>query len=465
MLVPLMVPSTGGDRGIFVSVAQRLLAGDRLYIDVYDNKEPLFYYFVATQRIGGGVSEFITELILFVTCSFIVNDMMKQAGLGSFRIIVAFAGVPVVLAGAYYIPGGGYLPGVVLALAAASLALRGRAMAAGCLIGVLAFVKILYAPVAAAVVLVFVHGSGAGVTRVIAGVMIATIAACLLLAVRGELIPFIDVIVGNVRYSGNETILQATGFLKSTFAHLTRVDSVSLLMLVGMAVSCAWLGLIWGRRPGESAQAGPAVIALGALSAITAGLGVLAVTAMWNFHFQLLYFGGVLALVAASWPLGLLWERYSWAATFVLLYCAFVLAAGYKPVHVVKRMAEFPAQLRALRTTSPEADALNSLGPPGRYARLGGTDDGRHAWQTERWILQCPRFHQYYFEPAAILERVFDCASGADHLLIGKTLVKKDDEPEAWQRFVDRVEDLVRRNYDCTVVQGVRACRRKTLAS
>src|SRR4029453_4429418 len=37
-------PTTNSDTGIFLSVAGRLLDGDRLYRDVFDNKDPLFYF-------------------------------------------------------------------------------------------------------------------------------------------------------------------------------------------------------------------------------------------------------------------------------------------------------------------------------------------------------------------------------------------------------------------------------------
>src|ERR1700677_4353713 len=52
-IVPRLVPGRTSDRGIFVSVAERLLAGDTLYSGVYDNKEPLFYYFIAGQLTLG----------------------------------------------------------------------------------------------------------------------------------------------------------------------------------------------------------------------------------------------------------------------------------------------------------------------------------------------------------------------------------------------------------------------------
>lgn len=41
-LLPRIVPVPRADRGIFVSVAERLIAGDVLYRDVWDNKDPLF---------------------------------------------------------------------------------------------------------------------------------------------------------------------------------------------------------------------------------------------------------------------------------------------------------------------------------------------------------------------------------------------------------------------------------------
>jgi hypothetical protein len=42
------------DLGTFVTVAARLLKGDRLYADVFDNKDPFFYYADAVAlRLGG----------------------------------------------------------------------------------------------------------------------------------------------------------------------------------------------------------------------------------------------------------------------------------------------------------------------------------------------------------------------------------------------------------------------------
>src|SRR5262245_3338533 len=65
ILPRLVVPDwRSTDRGSYVSVAERLLAGDTLYSGVFDNKDPLFYYFVAAQRALGSGAEPAAEIML-----------------------------------------------------------------------------------------------------------------------------------------------------------------------------------------------------------------------------------------------------------------------------------------------------------------------------------------------------------------------------------------------------------------
>ena len=62
VLFTRLVPLTVGDREIFVSVGERLVAGDVLYAGVFDNKDPLFYYLVALERAAGPLAEYLAEL-------------------------------------------------------------------------------------------------------------------------------------------------------------------------------------------------------------------------------------------------------------------------------------------------------------------------------------------------------------------------------------------------------------------
>lgn len=47
-------PSLDLDAGVFLSVAGRLLHGDHLYSQVWDNKDPLFFYTDAAALWAGG---------------------------------------------------------------------------------------------------------------------------------------------------------------------------------------------------------------------------------------------------------------------------------------------------------------------------------------------------------------------------------------------------------------------------
>src|ERR1700759_2792547 len=74
-LLPRILPDRSSDRGIFVSTAERPLAGHRLYSGVFDNKEPLFYHFVEAQRALGWGAEFLAEVILLLVAATAIHAM------------------------------------------------------------------------------------------------------------------------------------------------------------------------------------------------------------------------------------------------------------------------------------------------------------------------------------------------------------------------------------------------------
>src|SRR6187551_622682 len=59
-----VTPQTWGDPGVWLSVAARLLDGDRLYVDVFDNKDPFFFYSYAFALwIAGVRGPFALEVV------------------------------------------------------------------------------------------------------------------------------------------------------------------------------------------------------------------------------------------------------------------------------------------------------------------------------------------------------------------------------------------------------------------
>jgi len=99
-----ILPDRDADRGIFVSTAERLLAGDRLYSGVFDNKEPLFYYFIAAQRALGWGAEIAAEAMLLLLAAAAVYLLALKVTSRWTAIAVSLLAAPIVLIGGYYTP-------------------------------------------------------------------------------------------------------------------------------------------------------------------------------------------------------------------------------------------------------------------------------------------------------------------------------------------------------------------------
>src|SRR5437870_2620837 len=72
-------PTTNVDGGIFLSVAGRLLVGARLYRDVFDNKDPLFYFSQAPALWAvGWRGPFLMDIGWLVVASVGVHLLLKE---------------------------------------------------------------------------------------------------------------------------------------------------------------------------------------------------------------------------------------------------------------------------------------------------------------------------------------------------------------------------------------------------
>jgi hypothetical protein len=439
-------PSTTSDRGIFVSVAERILAGDRLYVDVYDNKEPLFYYMVALQRAVGFHAEWLFELALVVSCSLLCHRIFSALRLHTAGPVAAIA-VPMVLVGAYYVPGYTHLPGILLSLAAILLAVQGRAAAAGFVVAMTFMTKIVLGPVAAVACFVIVMMSrsrAALVGRAIIGGLAGLSAVGLLLLMRGEFHGFIDVLMENIVYS--QSVATADGVLSrlrsAEFGQLTTIAMIS--MFVAFAASRKLRG-------GDGRYVG-ALCATG----LVAG-AVLLATAIWPHHWQALY----LPLVLLCGCLGVVLRGTVGYRRSVCLAAVGVLIGGGFPLY---RLGVDPG-LRAPMSAETLL-LLEHQDSVRTYARLGQNDERGHARGLRSWSLACPRFHVYSFQSAEVWEETARCALDAPVLILGWTFSTGGWWQSAeWDRFVTSTEVEIARLFDCREKNGVRVCTRRSGAS
>ena len=115
----------GADPGVFLSVAARLLEFDRLYADVFENKDPLFYYvYAAALWLGGWLSPFMLDAAWCALSSVSMALLLRERHAQRSAIVVGFVVYPLALAAGWYLVGLSTLGALAVAPRAPWLRLR-----------------------------------------------------------------------------------------------------------------------------------------------------------------------------------------------------------------------------------------------------------------------------------------------------------------------------------------------------
>lgn len=469
-----IMPLPSLDRGILQSVAARLLAGDVLYRDVVDNKEPLFFYAAALQARLGPAAEYLFEAALLLACTWSTFMLSRRAADQRASLWLALLGTPLIVVGSAYMAGYTNLPGTVLCLLSVVAAAYGRPALAGAGLALLLFTKIPAFPVGAAACLPYLLlgprrqalGQAAfGLALVVAG-------TCAILAIRHELIPYGRTVLENVAYSDNQLLLPSSSPLV-LLGHLKRVGLSQLARIGAGCVLLLAMGLAARRvLPRDPRDAN---LASGAL-ALAAAVLALGLTGLWAHHAQLLAAPALLLLAGMAAPFAAIWPHAPVAASLAVVLLAYV-TGGTRETFVYSRAASDGREaLRWHAAPTKSTERLLKLGDNGSFARLGSNGfDPAFALGLKGWRLACPRFHQYFFQSEGLFDSLFNCVSKVDTLLVEPDFVASDDpkvhEPLwwfdevprdiPWNRFVSRVNGLISSSYVCDADTGLRVCRRK----
>jgi hypothetical protein len=456
--LPRLVPGRNSDRGVFVSVAERLLAGDILYSGVYDNKEPLFYYFVAFQLALGPWAEAAADALLIAIAATAAYLMAAKVASQWTAAAISFIAVPVILTGAFFHPGYTELPGIALVLAAMAAAAEKRPLISGSCLGLLVFLKLIFVPVALLGTSSFLlaRRRPLDAPTVALGAALSAVAAASMLSLRSELAPFVETIKLNIAYSQGSLIGSNTG-LASLGEHLRRIGPEWLSRGAGPATLAILLtsAAFW-RKSGR--RHAPIVLAAACGATLAGSLLILSITGFWLHHLQILYIPAILAGLSLSSPVDLAANRGRVPALGLVVAAGYLLGGAPMPAAYAQSLASSYASYARLSEFSPEARRLLLIGASGTYARFGTNDDQGHALGLRGWKLACPRFHQYYFEPPALLNRVYECASTAPVLIISAHF--EPNSSPSWNEFVARTEGLLVEKYSCDASTGLRICRR-----
>ena len=416
-------PRIGGDAGIFLSVAARLLRGDRLYADVFDNKDPLFFYAdAAALAIGGWRAPFVLDAFWVAVSAISVAGLLRAVGAAKPTVVIGFLVYPLLLTGTWYYPGHSMLAALALAPLIGWLWATGRWKSAGATLCVALLFKISLGLVlvAAPLALLAFRRPGGSVREPLVKSASAFGAAlgvaAVVLAARGELIPYLRMLRQNVSYANDVLIYSGReggieGHVRTAAGAIPNFWLVVLVFASAGALACWKLAKSRGGGPSATPETVLAGLFLGVGGAVTV---TLALTAAHDHHMQMIAYPGTLlvaflvgSVIAAGWPAipRLVAICASFAIGVVLLGGR--VNPGVDTAMPLSRWWREPYSYTAealisARTEQPAASSEVS------YAHLGANDeDGHAAFLDGSFELACPVFHQYVFTPD--LDAVLGC--------------------------------------------------------
>lgn len=451
---PRMIPTLAAshDFGALLSVAERLRAGDRLYADVWGNKDPFHYYVLALAqcitRFGGILAEVVW---LAITMGSIVWATARLGAAAHASVLCGLVATPLAAMGTCYLPGMTHLPGVALTTTVVSASLASRWRTVGVTVGLLWFTKLTMVPIAAVAIVVLVQQGGrrAALTRIMKAWAVVMIQSVVLLATRGELLPYLRAQRANLAYSDNGVQGMEDG---EQVAHLWRVFPASGASSAMATLTAILVVLFLTRRRGEPSTEHMHRLWWACLAMTVTAVLVLASTGMWPHHGQSLYPAALFTLV---WFVARSSEDDLILPTMLLL--ALVLAGSPTPrlYHSPRVLSE--QSMRQMTPTSPEAQALLAQAPTGTYARLGAHDPDGHARGLGSWRLGCARTSQYYFDPPELFSSDLACMSHVDAVIVNRDFHRMSDQA-AWNGFVADAESTLKSGFTCHPTAFGRLC-------
>jgi len=414
LLVVRVHPREWGDNGIFLSVGARLLEGDRLYADVADNKDPLFYYgYAAALWVGDWRTPALLDGLWLALGGLAMGLLVRELRAGKVAMLAAAVLYPLALTASWYEPATSMLAALALAPAAAWLWLRERSLLAGVALGVAILFKVnlalvVAAPVVALLLLGVPDGSrGQRFARGVAGLLGVVGTAAFVLAARGELGPYFDIVLYNVDYAdeglvtqgGSGSVVEHVSLIPDFLWAAGRWQPVAAAGLVTIGLAALVVAWLRARRELGSLAAVTATAALAALVTV-------AMTALFHSHLQMLAFPVVLGAATIVAVVDRALGRVLAAAAAVLLVALGLSASLERDGLEVQPWSRDPISFPGTSLKTVRADLPSSSVTYSVFGR--NSENGHAAFAGDGLELACRWFHQYPFHKSQLVETL-DC--------------------------------------------------------
>lgn len=459
------------DTGIFLTVAGRMLDGDSLYVDVIDNKDPLFYYsYAAALASGDARAPFLLDVIWIAVAAISIVLLLRALGARPHTVAVGFICLPLLLTAGWYGAGYSMLAALSLVPLIALLWCRGKFAWAGALTCVGLFFKLnmglllLSGPLALLLLKVPPGRARKQIAGGVAGFAAATAIAVGMLAIRGELGGYLQTIGANVAYAGR--VLGATGRKEGIAGHIAATKdalgdilgfpfSPLLITLIFLAVGVFAALTIYRWPSGPQGPVDDRRVVAGLFLSSSAAAGVtLGLTAVWDHHIQMIAIPTlflVVFLVALARPSS--WQSKPVLAGLVTAFLVVALLALPANQGITSRTAastwrEEPRSATAeLLTLAGDGRSGGSKGTT--VAHLGENDErALGAYLPNGFELTCPEVAQYEF--SSNLQDTISCIRQERPalLLVTPSFEPNPNAPDDWNDFVEAGSSWIERNYE-----------------
>lgn len=417
--------SQNEDMGIFLSIAGFVSKGMKLYVDIFEFKDPLFIFSSAILiKYFGPKAPFILDLILIpagVILSYLVAIKMEFSRVAAFFASIIFL---MALTGDFYQTFRSTLFAIDLILFALYLCLSHKFFYCGIVCALVGGFKLPYLLLLGSLLPLIWNGFRGNIIRVMFGFFACYGLIFIFLAIRGELIAYFYSVVDNILYANN--YLALIGSKPGIAGHLDAFKNhgINISYLLAGFIGALIFGLQNIQKISFRAISQLLILQLLCLC-------FLVLTAMWMHHFHILslYVWSASLLILGGLVGSLSYQKYSksilviFVSILIATTSAYFLAINTGLLGSLYERGSIQKILHHKWIVPNEVthleEAYRQFGKHKTFARIGvNNDNGFGAFISPDWLLSCARIQQGGSESNVVLQEFVDCVERKPNYVI-----------------------------------------------
>ena len=459
-------PQPNGDYGFFTAVAERLVAGDRLYVDIWDNKDPLVFYSIALARSLGIWGAWALEVLWIIGAAVAVWSLARWSHIPrGLALFAAWAATPLLIVGLPYFMGSTHVPAIALTLVAVAGTVRNRPVLTGLVLAALLFFKLIVLPVAvvAACVGTFVMRRGTSPTslrpflgRVAIAFSAGVAAVIALLALRGELLPYVNAQMTNVLYSQTPIVpVEDPSLFRWMLQHIvTLVNPHVFAVLLTTGVLLLWFALALRSKANSSER----TLWWIAAAAFVTEVLIVAAVSKWLHHALVFAISSALIILIVARGLSRTTLGHGVVGIVAIAALTFSLMGLPSPSIYVNAVKSLVSNISTAQQLDRASASLIYV-EPAPVAFIGAGNVVPRSFELTDWPLACRHIAQRHFDSPQTFDETIQCLQQAEVIVVFSDAESRDGFLEH-KKFLSKVRYLAPINRTCKGTDVATVCVR-----